>query len=84
MLAALALTGCQISDLNSDQSSLMAESNNEIGFTTYTGRTVTKSSDLNQSFNVESFLSGASSRTQFFTSTTYKYSDSKYVGDVNH
>jgi len=84
VLAVLALTGCQISDLNADQSSLMAESDKVIGFTTYTGRTVTKSTDLNQSFNVESFLSGASSRTQFFTSTTYQYSDNKYTGDVNH
>lgn len=82
-LAALILASCtKVENISSREIP-----GNEISFATYTGRAVTKgTTDLGQSFNVESFLSeipdGATTRTIFFPSTTYTYAGGKYTGEI--
>jgi len=80
--AALILSGCAKNE-PAPSASEAAGGKGEINFTTYTGRTVTKTgTDLNQSFNVEAFLT--STKAKYFDATDYTYASGKYTGAVTH
>lgn len=64
--------------------SVRERSTSQIGFSTYTGRTVSKGGEgtlLQQSFNVGGFLSGNPS-TRYFHATTYRYANNRFTGDT--
>jgi len=76
LFTALAVAGCA----EKDSASGGDKSQDKISFDSYTTRQRTKAgTTLGQAFNVEAFLNA--SKTLYFPSTTYNYSDGIYFGE---
>lgn len=77
--AFVALAGCT----KVESFALREQSDNQICFTTYTGRAMTKGTnpDFQQSFVVEAFVNGNPSDLYFYP-TKFRYSGGRYIGDT--